>query len=140
MSDENKAVVRRFVDEIFVDGRLDQVDELVTEDFVWHAQPAPIEGRDGLREAMRRVASGLSDPDFVIEDLVAEGDLVAARLTATARQTGPFMGLPPSGKRYRIEELHLFRVRDGRISEHWHQFDQLGLMRQLGAMPEPAHA
>ena len=53
-------------------------------------------------------------------------------------QTGEFMGLPPSGKRYAIPEIHILRVRDGRIVEHWHQFDQLGMMRQLGAMPGPS--
>lgn len=135
MGDENKATVRQFIDEIFVGGRLDRVDALVTEDFVWHGSQ-PIEGREGLRQAIRRVGAGLSDPVFVIEDLIAEGDLVAVRVTAAARQTGPFMGLPASGRSYRIEEIHLFRLRDGRIAEHWHQFDQLGMMLQLGVMPE----
>jgi steroid delta-isomerase-like uncharacterized protein len=131
----NKAVVRRFVDEIFVAGRKDAVDELVADDFVGHSWPANGDAKAALKAAIDRVAVGLSDPSFQIEDLVAEGDRVAARLTASATQTGAFMGIPPSGKRYTIEEIHLFRVRDGRVVEHWHQFDQLGLMRQLGAMP-----
>jgi predicted ester cyclase len=68
---------------------------------------------------------------------VAEGDLVAVRLDSTATQSGEFMGVPATGKTYTIEELHLFRVSDGRVAEHWHQLDGMGMMRQLGAMPGP---
>jgi predicted ester cyclase len=60
---------------------------------------------------------------------------VAVRLTTAATQVGSFMGMPPSGKRYEIGEIHLFRLRDGKVVEHWHQMDQMGLMKQLGAMP-----
>jgi predicted ester cyclase len=74
---------------------------------------------------------------MTIDDLVAEGDEVVARLTATARQVGPFMGLPPSDRTYTIGEIHIFRIAGGQIVEHWHQADMLGLMRQLGALPAP---
>jgi steroid delta-isomerase-like uncharacterized protein len=134
--DANKAVVRRFVDEIFVERRRDAVAELLTEDFVPHTWGIPA-GRDGLIDAMERVGAGLSDVRMTINELVAEGDLVAVRLTSSAVQSGPFMGMPPSGRRYEIGEMHLFRIRDGRVSEHWHLADLLGMMRQLGAMPSP---
>jgi len=133
--DRNKAVVRRFVDEIFAAGRKDAVDELVADDFVGHSWPSNGDAKAALKAAIDRVGAGLSDSAFEIEDLIAEGDRVAARLTASATQTGEFMHMPPSGKRYTIEEIHVFRVRDGMVVEHWHQFDQLGMMRQLGAMP-----
>jgi len=67
--------------------------------------------------------------------MIAEGDRVAVRLTTGATQVGEFMGMPPSGKRYEIEEIHIFRLRGGKVVEHWHQFDQMGMMRQLGLMP-----
>ena len=73
---------------------------------------------------------------MTIDDMIAEGDRVAVRLTSSAIQTGPFMGIPASGKRYEIGEIHWFRLRDGRICEHWHEADFLGMLRQLGAMPE----
>jgi steroid delta-isomerase-like uncharacterized protein len=133
--EDNKALVRRFIEEVFVAGRFEAVDELVTEDFVGHTWRLPKPGPEALREAMARVAGGLADAAFTIEDLIGEGDEVAVRLTASATQTGPFMGLPPSGKRYSIGEIHIFRIRDGRVAEHWHEFDQLGMMQQLGAMP-----
>lgn len=133
--EENKALVRRFVEEIFVGGREAAVDELVAEDFVAHTWPSTGDPRGDLKRAMERVATGLADAAFTIEDMIAEGDRVAVRLTASATQVGPFMGLPPSGRRYTIGEIHVFRVRDGMVVEHWHQFDQMGLMRQLGALP-----
>lgn len=136
--DENKAIVRRFVADVFEKGDRGSVDELVAEDFVSHTWPSTGDGRRDLRRAMERVSKGLSDVAFTIDDLIAEGDQVVARLTAGATQTGEFMGMPPSGKRYTVPEIHIFRIRDGQIVEHWHQLDQLGMMRQLGAMPEPS--
>jgi steroid delta-isomerase-like uncharacterized protein len=133
--DANKAVVHRFIEAVFEDGDLSAVDELVSDDFVPHTWPSTGDGRGDLKRAMERVATALTDPVFTVDDTIAEDDRVVVRLTASATQTGEFMGLPPSGKRYTIAEIHIFRVRRGRITEHWHQFDQLGMMRQLGAMP-----
>jgi len=136
--DQNKAIVRRFVDEIFVQGRKESVDELLADDFVAHTWPSTGRPREDLKAAIDRVAGGLADAEFTIDDLIAEGDRVAVRLTTAATQVGPFMGMPPSGRRYSIEEIHIFRLRDGKVVEHWHQFDQIGLMKQLGAMPGTA--
>ncbi len=133
--EQNKAVVRRFIDEIFAAGRAAAVDELIAPDAVFHTYPFGGDPRAGMRAAIDRVRDGLSDGVFTVHEVVAEGDLVSVRLTSAATQTGPFMGMPPSGRRYEIEELHLFRLRDGQVAEHWHQFDQLGMMRQLGAGP-----
>lgn len=133
--DANKAVVRRFVEEIFVGGSVDAVDELVADDFVGHTWPSTGDPRGDLKRAIGRVAGGLADSTFTIEDMIAEGDRVAVRMTTSATHVGPFMGLAATGKRYTIEEIHIFRVRDGQAVEHWHQLDQVGLMRQLGALP-----
>jgi steroid delta-isomerase-like uncharacterized protein len=134
----NKAIVRRFVEEVFVQGRKDTVDELLADDFVAHTWPSTGHPKDDLKAAIDRTsgpAGGLKDPAFTIDDLIAEGDRVAARLTTAATQVGSFMGMPPSGKRYEIGEIHIFRLRDGKVVEHWHQMDQMGMMKQLGAMP-----
>src|SRR3954447_16690542 len=134
--DDNKAIVRRFVEEIFVGGRKETVDELLADDFVAHTWPSTTgDPKADLKAAIDRVGTGLADPTFTIDDLIAEDDRVAARLTTSATQVGEFMGMPPSNKRYTIEEIHWFRLRDGKVVEHWHQMDQMGLMKQLGAMP-----
>jgi steroid delta-isomerase-like uncharacterized protein len=134
-TEANKAVVRRFIKEIFEEGQVEAVNELVDPDFVRHAEPAGDTDREGLRAAMDRVSRGLADTAFTIEDMIAEDDRVAVRVTASARQVGEFMGIPPSGRSYTIGEIHIFRIRDGKIAEHWHQADFLGMMRQLGALP-----
>ncbi len=133
----NKAIVRRFVAEIFEAGRIAAVDELVAEDFASHSWPSTGDPRGDLKRAIERVGAALDDPAFTIEDLVAEADRVAVRLTSSATQVGEFMGMPATNRRYTVEEIHIFRIRDGQVAEHWHQFDQLGMMRQLG-LEQPA--
>ncbi|MEO5964067.1 MAG: ester cyclase [Candidatus Limnocylindrales bacterium] len=139
-TDANKALVRRVIDEVFLGGNDDAVDELLADDFQAHTWGPMEPGRDGIRAAIKRVAAGLSGATMVVEDLIAEADRVAVRLMASATQTGPFMGMPPSGKRYEIGEIHIFRIRGGQVAEHWHEADLLGMMRQLGAMPSPSGA
>ena len=128
---DNKALVRRFITEIFEQGRPEAVDELCADDFIGHTWGNA--DKEGLKAAMARVAQGLADARFSIEDEIGEGDLVAVRLTASARHVGDFMGMAASGRSYEIGEIHIFRVRDGKVSEHWHQFDRTNLMKQLGA-------
>jgi steroid delta-isomerase-like uncharacterized protein len=129
--ERNKDVARQIIDRIFVHQEEAAIDELVATDFVPHTFGPMPKGRDGLREGMRRAGAGVSDARFEVHDLIAEGDRVAARLTTSAKHTGTFMGIPPSGNRYSIEEIHIFRIRDGQLQEHWHTFDTATLMRQL---------
>jgi predicted ester cyclase len=86
---------------------------------------------------MQRAGRGVSDPVFTIEDVIAEGDKVAVRLTSSATHSGTFMGKPATGKRYTIQEIHIFRFREGQVTEHWHEFDKLSLMQQLEPDPAP---
>jgi steroid delta-isomerase-like uncharacterized protein len=129
--EENKQVALAFIDRVFVNGDAAAVDELATEDFTAYTfGPKPV-GRDFLKAAIPRVAEGISDPDFEIDDVIAEGDRVAVRLTSSATHTGTFMGQPASGNRYSISEIHIFGIRDGKVAKHWHVFDKLALMEQL---------
>ena len=133
----NKQLVRRFVREVFELGDEGAVDELLSARFTSHTWANMAPGTEGLKQAMRRIATGLSKVHMHMEDLIAEDDKVAVRLTARAVQSGPFMGLPASNKAYSIAEIHIFRIEGGRIAEHWHVADMLGLMQQLGALPKP---
>jgi steroid delta-isomerase-like uncharacterized protein len=134
-TEAQRELVLRFVREVFEEGRVDALDRLVAADFRSHTWGHQGAGREDLRQAMERVATALADRVFSVEDTVAEKDLVAVRLTASATQVGAFMGLPASGRRYTIGEIHLFRVRGERIVEHWHQYDVPALLQQLGASP-----
>ena len=137
-TDENKVIVRRFIDEVFVKGNVDAVDKLVTHDFVPHSWPSVAPGTDSLKQAVKRVFAGLAGVSMKIEDMIAQDDKVAVRLTAHATHKGDFMGLPATGKSYTISETHIFHIRDGKVAEHWRDADMLGLMQQLGALPEPS--
>jgi steroid delta-isomerase-like uncharacterized protein len=133
--DANKVVVRRFIEEVFGRQDLDAIDELAAEDFTPHTWGPTPPGREALRDATERAGSGVSEARFEIHLLVAEDDLVAAYLTSSAVHSGTFMGLPATGKRYSIDEMHFFRLRNGQVTEHWHEFDKGALLRQLA--PEP---
>jgi steroid delta-isomerase-like uncharacterized protein len=123
------------VEEIFEAGNADAIDELVSDEFVSHTFGITENGPEQLRAAMERVHASLTDVEFTIDDLIAEDDRVVVRLTASATPTGEFMGVPASGKGYTIGEIHIFRIGEGQVVEHWHQHDALGLMRQIGGLP-----
>jgi steroid delta-isomerase-like uncharacterized protein len=135
-TEQNKVAVRRFIDEVFVKGNADGVDKLVTHDFTPHSWGKMPSGVEPLKQAIRQVHAGLADVSFKIEDMIAEDDKVAVRVTAHARHKGEFMGIPASGREYTISEMHIFHMRDGKVAEHWLDADMLGLMRQIGALPE----
>lgn len=128
-TEDNRALVRRFISEIFEEGRVEAVDELCAEDFIGHTW-GEID-RDALKQVTARVSQSLADIHFTVEDEVAEGDRVAVRVTASARQVGEIAGQAGTGQSYKIGEIHIFRFRDGKVTEHWHQYDQLGRMKQL---------
>jgi steroid delta-isomerase-like uncharacterized protein len=130
---ENKVLVRRFVDEVFAKGNADAVDKLVTSDFTPHSWGKMPAGIEPLKQATRRVHAGLTGVSFKIEDMIAEDDKVAVRVTAHGKHAGDFMGMPATGREYTISETHIFHIRDGKIAEHWRDADMLGMMQQLGA-------
>lgn len=127
----NKEIIRQVIDRIFIGGEDAAIDELIAPDFQPYTFGPMPPGRDGLRAGMRRAHEGVSDSAFTIHDMIAENDRVAVRLTTSARHTGTFMGLQPTGRRYEIDEIHIFRIRDGQVVDHWHAFDRADLMRQL---------
>jgi predicted ester cyclase len=136
--ERNKDVARQVIDRIFVHQEDAAIDELIAPDFVPHTFGPMPPGREGLRAGMQRAAAGVSEARFDIHDEIAEGDRVAVRLTTSARHTGQFMGIDPTGERYSIDEIHIFRIRDGQVIEHWHEFDKLALLRQLRGEGAPA--
>jgi predicted ester cyclase len=131
--EQNKAIAERFIPEVFVQGNEAAADELAAPDFAPHSWGEMPPGVESLKAAQRRVMAGLSDARMIIEDVIAEGDRVAVRLTSHGRHSGEFMGMPPSNREYTISEIHIFRIEDGKVVEHWREADMLGLMQQIGA-------
>ncbi len=135
-TEDNKAVVRRFIEEAVNGHEPGRVREFFAPDYVNH-NPLPGEtpGLDGLEQSLRTVLSAFPDYHTTIEDMVTEGDRVVYLERNEATHTGSFMGMPPTGKRVRFEVVGLLRLRDGKIVERRGVADQLSLLQQLGVLP-----
>jgi steroid delta-isomerase-like uncharacterized protein len=135
---DNVAVVRRWTNEGFGQGRVELADELVAEDFVNHT-PAPgqVPGREGLKAAVQGLRAAFPDLSVSEDDMIAQGDKVVLRDTIRGTHRGPFAGIPPTGREISISRIAIFRLVDGRIKEHWNLVDMLGALQQMGAVPAP---
>jgi steroid delta-isomerase-like uncharacterized protein len=135
----NKAVARRLAQAIFSKGDMQAFDELIADAYVNHNIPVPgIPGtKAGFRQLVEATRHAFPDVEVEVQDTVAEGDLVVFHDHVTATSKGDFLGVPPNGKTIEWTEIHFLRVADGRIVEHWTNFDQLGILQQLGAIPSP---
>jgi len=139
-AEENKALVRRYfetIDAACEAGNADIIDDFLAPDFVEHNPfPGIPPTREGWKQAFEEFARGA--PGYhVIEDLVAEGDKVVGRITAYGKHEGELFGISATGKEIRVAGIAIWTIRDGRIVEHWHETDQMGLMQQLGVVPPP---
>jgi len=137
MSEENKAIVRRFVDEVQNQHDLGALDELFSPDFVDHSAMSTPPTLDGTRQLFTMMFSAFPDLRVNIHDQVAEGDKVVTRKTFHGTHQGEFMGIPPTDKEVAFDVIDIFRIVDGRITDHWNVVDMLGLMQQLGVVPPP---
>ncbi len=135
---DNKALVRRYYDEVFNQRNVDLVDELAVEDYIEHDPfPGQGNGRSDLKARVQAILGAFNPVSFALEDLVSEGDRVVVRWTQTSTHSGNFMGMPPTGKQFSIAGIDIHEVRAGRMAEHWHVVDMYALLIQLGAIPAP---
>ncbi len=138
--EDNKAVARRYYDEVLNGRQVDLVDELATDDYVEHdPMPGQGTGRAGLKDRARLISEALQ-PSFTIEDVIADGDRVVVRWTNSGTHVGDFVGIPPTGRSFRIAGIDIHRLENGRLAEHWHVVDQLSMLQQLGLLPSPEPA
>jgi steroid delta-isomerase-like uncharacterized protein len=134
--EENKAVVRRFIKEVWNEHNQSITDEVVAADYLNHAAPPEHQrGITGAKRTLDWLMAAFPDTRFDIEGIIADGDMVAIRGTNSGTHEGEFAGIPPTGKHYAVEHMHWFRVADGKITEHWAVRDALGMRQQLGVVP-----
>jgi steroid delta-isomerase-like uncharacterized protein len=139
--EQNKAVVRRYYDEVLNQGHLSALDDIAADGYVEN-DPFPGQG-NGLADFKARVSTLLtafSPCTFTIEDVVAEGDRVVVRWRSSGTHSGEFLGMPPTNRDYTIAGIDIHRLADGRMVEHWHVVDQLSQLQQLGMIPSPSAA
>jgi len=137
MSEENKALFHRFVNEGINKRNVELIGELMDANYIEHNPiPGVSPGLDGMKEMMGMFFAAFPDLNSTIDMLVAEGDLVAGRMTSTGTHTGDFMGIPATGKRVTFTETHIVRIANGKAVEHWGNQDDMAMMQQLGVIPE----
>lgn len=132
----NERLFRRLMEVGFNQGDVDVVDDVVAAGLVEHQRGLP-PGAEGAKETIRTLHHWFSDFSLIVEDLVAEGDMIWARNRAHGVNTGSIMGFPPTGKAMEIDVIDICRFQDGKMTEHWGVPDQLGMLRQLGLLPRP---
>lgn len=137
MSEHNKRLVSRALQEIYAKGDLELADELVHPDFGDHepAHPERPTGPESVKQTVRSLNSAFGDLRFNVEDEIAEGDKVVQRVVMSGRHTGPLMGREPTGKEFAVRHTYIWRIADDKIVEHWGIRDDLGLLAQLGLLP-----
>ena len=132
--EENKKIVQRYQN-IYNSNQLDALDEVVSKDLLTpKIMPGIPTGIEGAKAAHRIMLAGFPDYQTIIDDIFAEGDKVAVRITMSGTHTGSFMGIPPTGKRVSFTGIYIARIADGKIVEHWGEEDGVSLLQQLGVL------
>jgi predicted ester cyclase len=138
MATDMKTQLERIPLEVFNQGNFGLIDELIAPDFVEHyAQPGVPPTRDGFMQLAIALRSAFPDVHYTVEDAIEAGDKIVHRLAASGTMKGDFLGMPATGTRATWTEIHIGRVADGRLVEHWGLVDQLGMFVQLGIVPAP---
>jgi steroid delta-isomerase-like uncharacterized protein len=136
MSEQNKAVFQKMMSALNSKD-LTTLESVVADDFVDNdAMPGMAADREGMINMMHMFLGAFPDLNITVNQWVAEGDLVVGAMTTSGTQTGEFMGMPPSGKNFSMSEMHMVRVANGKIVEHWGVGDHMSMMQQLGLVPE----
>jgi steroid delta-isomerase-like uncharacterized protein len=141
-AEESKVIVARVWEEFFIQGNLDKADEFFAPDYVNHDPAAPEDrhGPEELRQFLSIYHNAFPDMQFTIEDVITEGDEVVVRWTVRGTHQGEFMGIPPTNNRVTLTGMSIERVSGDKIVETWDSYDAMGLMQQLGVIPEPGQA
>ena len=133
-TEENKALVCRYW-QASNEHNVDILDELMTTDYVQHGTTGDTSLQD-LKASNTMIIAAFPDITATIDDIIAEGDRVVARMTISGTHKGEFRGIPPTGKTAVITEMSIYQISEGKIAEGWGVSDMLGLMQQLGAIPQ----
>ena len=134
--DENKALARRWVEEIWHKGNLSVLDDFLATNFVFNYAPPGVEpNKAAYKQAMNMYRDACPDMYYDIQDMVAEGDKVVVRWVGRGTQKGEIMGIAPTGKEMTLTGISIVHIVGGKIAEEWTEMDMLGALQQLGAFP-----
>jgi len=141
-TEENKALARRLIEEIWNQKHVEVAREIVATTYVFHTPGIPPglpPGLEGFQHFASAFLTAFPDVHTSIEDQIAEGNTVVTRWTSRGTNSGSLFGMPPTGKSAAITGISIDRVASGKIVESWDELDQLGMLQQLGVIPTPGH-
>jgi predicted ester cyclase len=136
MSEKNKAVVRRFYDDVFSVGKMNiaAIEQHLAADFVGHDLPPGLYGREGFKKFVGMFAASFSQTTPIIaHEVISNGDKIVVRWSSLARHSGEFMGIPATGRRVTLKGVDIFRLVEGKIADLWQEIDILGILQQVSA-------
>ncbi len=136
MSEHNKTIVCRWFEEVWNQKRVEAIDELFASDGTVHGLGPQSQSRSEFKTFHASYCNAFPDLNIRMDDLIAEGDKVAYRWTATATHGGDGLGFAATGRRMIVAGMGIVRVVNGQVVEGWNSFDQVGMMRQLGVMAQ----
>jgi predicted ester cyclase len=139
MTTETQKVIERIPLEILNNNRFELIDELYSTDYVEHTPtPGVAPTREGFKQTAIALKKAFPDLRYTIEDVIESGDKIVHRLTASGTMKADFLGIPATGKHATWTEVHIGRVANGRLTDHWGVVDQLSMLVQLGVLQSPA--
>ena len=143
--ERNKATIHNLIDQVINSGRLDRCDLYLAADRVdyqdYGLPPGAANGHEGFKRVLGGFLEAFPDLHLDIEFMIAEGDRLMSHVSTTGTHTGPFMGMPATGKKFKVNGTDIFRFNnEGKVVGHWGVFDTLGMMVQLGLLPSPGQA
>lgn len=139
--ENNKALVRRFYEEVFNQKKRAAIDEFSDPNYVDHTAPPGLPaGIEGQKQLIGMYLTAFPDLHLTVEDMIAEGDKVVSRWSGSGTHQGKFMGIPPTGKQGTVTGIEIIRIAGSKFVEHWMELDALGLLQQLGVVPAPGQA
>ena len=134
-TEENKAKARRIIEEAVNKGNLAVVDEIMAPNYVYHRPTGDVKGPEGIKQFFTMLRTAFPDVNVTIEDMVAEGDMVAYRFMLKGTFKGEMMGIPPTGGQIAFPEAHFLRFEDGKEVDEVPYFDSLTMFHQMGVKP-----
>jgi steroid delta-isomerase-like uncharacterized protein len=136
-TEDNKALIQRLL-KLMESGDLNTVDQVIAPNWVNHDPSLPpLQGYEGFKQLTMLFRTAFPGFQTEIEDILAEGDKVSARIRLRGTNSGSFQGMPPTGKAVDVKATGIFRVVDGKVTDNWVNMDMLGLLQQLGVVPAP---
>lgn len=134
-TEENKALLRRLYEEVWNQGNMATVDELLATDYVLHDPAHLVCGPEGFKAYVSAFRAAFPDLHAIVEDQIAEENMAAMRFTARGTHKGELQGIPPTGKQVILSGINIQRIANGKIVENWVSLDALGMLQQLGVIP-----